>query len=83
MITDYRNTLRAEARLPKLKAEAEQARLAAVQREAAFEVYFLQIRDQHALAWSDPSRGWLANAAIWATIRRQLRAEFDSFQGPT
>jgi hypothetical protein len=81
MDIDQRNTLRAEAGLPKLEVEAEQARLTATRRDAAFEAYFLRRRDQHALSWSDPSRGWLGNAAIWATIRRRLRAEFDRLRG--
>jgi hypothetical protein len=78
MTTDERNYLRKDAGLPLLDLNAEGARLNKVQRDAAFERYYLENRHRFAALWADRSRGWLSNAGIWAAARRRLRAEFEA-----
>ena len=83
-----RNRIRADVGLPLLNVKAEEARLAAVQQDAAFERYFLEHRDRYAHRWTDPNQGWLSRAGLYAKVRRQLRLEFDAMEasnhlGPT
>jgi hypothetical protein len=81
MTIDERNRCRVEAGLPLLDEEAEAARLAAVQRDAAFEQYYRDHRSRFAHIWADTSRGWLSRAGLWAQARRQLRSEFEATIG--
>jgi hypothetical protein len=81
MTIDERNQRRAEAGLPLLDVEVEGARLAAVQRDAAFEQYYREHRNRFAHIWADTGRGWLSRAGLWAQVRRRLRSEFEAAGG--
>jgi hypothetical protein len=81
MTINERNQYREKAGLPLLDAEAEGARLATVQRDAAFEQYYREHRNRFAHLWADASQGWLSRAGLWAQARRQLRLEFETIVG--
>jgi hypothetical protein len=80
MTINERNQLRTEAGLPLLDAAAEDARLAAIQQDAAFERYFREHRHRFAHRWADPNQGWLSRAGLWTQARRQLRLEFEALK---
>jgi hypothetical protein len=78
MTIEQRNDLRINAGLPLLDLQAEGARLAAVERDAAFERFFRENRYRYAALWSGSHLGWLSRAGLWLQTRRRLRLEFDA-----
>lgn len=80
MNIEERNRLRTDAGLPLLDEKAEANRLATVERDAAFELYFRKHRSRFAYLWTDKGLSWLSRAGLWAQARRELRAEFETLR---
>jgi hypothetical protein len=75
MDIEQRNRLRRDASLPLLDVPTEMARLEKAEADAEFEKYFQQVRHRFSSLWSDRTRGFLTNMAIYNSVRKRLREE--------
>jgi hypothetical protein len=75
MTIDERNELRKQSGLPLLSVERETLRLETVQQQTEFENYFKLGRSEIRHLWSDRSRGFLTNMAIYNAVRKALWQE--------
>jgi hypothetical protein len=82
MTIDERNRLRIEAGLPRLNVAIEAARLAAVEREAAFDAYCQQHRHRFT-QWIDEGQGWLSRMGRSSRARQLLRMEYEALSPDT